>query len=594
MKSTKNFSLSDIQWKKYFDLIKGYFLHSDNKWRAWLLLLGAVSCVMASVGLILAISWISTGLWAALLAYNASLFLISAAEIGCTVLALVGINSLKNYLVGKLSIAWRAWLTQQLTHELSEHHLNIKHIHADKFGDVSSRIQEDVQNMINQTLTLGLEFVRSSLGLVVFTGVLWVIGGALSFTLLGLNIVIPGFLVWVALLTSLLVTGVTYLIGKSLSSVKKESIAAEASLRSKMEPLNTKSEVIAQEHAEIYFRTSMITAQARVQDVSEKKLKIQTRLSAFQDLYSNLTGFIPIFIASPLYFSGALDAGAFSQIGMIFFEVSMSLNWFANSYDNLSSLWSSVSRVLDLKQAFQYTPPHAELRMKIRDKESIRVRDLSLFHPQDTLKNKPLLHLPGKLVLKPGEHVLIQGDSGIGKSTLFRALSGIWKYGTGKISLPKDKRLYFLPQEPLLPEDTLKAVLAFPEPADTYTEPQYQHVLNVVHLVSLIPDLNTSKDWSGTHLSGGEKQRIAFARVLLKKPDWLFLDEATANLSEQGTSGQEEMYRILKKELSETTIVSIAHRDVRTHHDRILFFGRKQDNEHTAIHIQEYAHKIGG
>jgi putative ATP-binding cassette transporter len=188
------------------------------------------------------------------------------------------------------------------------------------------------------------------------------------------------------------------------------------------------------------------------------------------------------------------------------------------------------------------------------------------------------------LKLTPGKHTLIKGPSGLGKSTLFKAISGTWKYGNGDIFVPAGKNLYFLPQKPTLPRDTLKAVLAYPEPVNTYTDEQYINALKAVGgMDDFIPKLQEKRPWA-KELSDGQQQRVSFARALLKKPDWLFLDEATSALDE---ASEEHVYSVIIKELKNTTIVSIAHRKtVEKHHPRIVLFRANKEKE---IEVTEQA-----
>jgi len=194
--------------------------------------------------------------------------------------------------------------------------------------------------------------------------------------------------------------------------------------------------------------------------------------------------------------------------------------------------------------------------------ESLSLQELSI----DLPLGKPLLAATS-LELKRGEDVLVSGPSGAGKSTLFRALAGIWPYWKGRINLPKGARLFFLPQKPYLPIGTLKHAVSYPEEAGRYSDEELKEALNGVGLPQLAPDLARSENWAQV-LSGGEQQRLAFARALLNKPDWLFLDEATSSLPEDA---QQALYRLLKEKLPQTTLVSIGHRaSLAAHHARQL------------------------
>ncbi len=217
--------------------------------------------------------------------------------------------------------------------------------------------------------------------------------------------------------------------------------------------------------------------------------------------------------------------------------------------------------------------------VKEKNKDTLSIKQLHIMQPQASSTQYIMRNLD--LKFKPGEHVLIKGPSGLGKSTLFKAIAGTWKYGEGKINVPQGKNLYFLPQRPTLPHDTLIGVLAYPESVDTYTEEQYIAALKAVGgMDEFIDKLHEKRAWS-KELSGGQQQRISFARALLKKPDWLFLDEATASLDEES---EHRVYSLVK-ELKNTTIVSIAHRQtVEKYHNRVVSF---RVNEAKEIEVQE-------
>ncbi|RUQ93496.1 ABC transporter ATP-binding protein/permease, partial [Legionella septentrionalis] len=558
-------------WSNVFSLFKDYFIHSDEKLRAWALLIGTGVCVVGLVALMAAFSWWSAGFWAVLTAKALTPFLISMGQFSLILGAFVGISVLKNFLIQKLSILWRSWLTKKITSELFEsenNYLELKRF-SPEIDNISQRIQEDVKSFVDLALNLGADLLNSVLTLATFVGTLWIVGGPLAFTLLGLNVVIPGYLVWVALILAVSATLMTHLIGKSLPAANQHVEKAEADLRQELVQLNEEAENIAEEHAENYYKTTINNQIEEIKISANEKLNTDTGLIAFQSFYSQSAGILPNLLAAPLYFSGLIEIGQLMQIGLSFTQVSMSLSWFANTYENLSKIKASIERITELKERFEkeglQTSPK-EIVRKVRDKDSLKVKGLNIAPPREStdyiLRNLSLKFMPG-------EHVLIKGASGLGKSSIFKAIAGTWKYGEGKISIPSGKSLYFLPQKPTIPNDTLKAVLAYPEPVTTYAEEQYSEALMAVgRMEHFISRLDEKRNWS-KELSGGQQQKIAFARVLLKKPDWLFLDEATSSLDEES---EEHVYKMVKA-LKTTTIISIAHRTtVEKHHSKIVFF----------------------
>ena len=567
-------------WRKTFDLIKDYFINSDEKLVAWLLLIGSVLCVIGIVALMTTLAWWFVGFWAVIAAKALTPFLICMGQFAIIISAYAAVYALKNYLIGKLSILWRNWLTHKILNQLFDgenNYLDLKRF-SSEIDNIAQRIQEDVKIFVELTLNLGTEFLRSVFSLGTFVGTLWIVGGALTFAVLGLNIVIPGYLVWAALIVAIVTTITTHFIAKPLVETNKKAEQVEADLRQELSQLNEDAENIAEEHAENYYKTSIKNKILEINGTSQQKVGTQTQLIAFQNFYQQLSGVLPNLVAAPLYFSGAIEFAQMVQIGMAFGQVSWSLNWFADTYESLTSYKTRIERITELQKTFVKegldTNPKLIAR-KERNKDTVNIKHLDIMEAQASSTAHIMRNL--SLKLAPGKHVLIQGPSGLGKSTLFKAISGTWKYGHGKISIPAGKKLYFLPQKPTLPHDTLMAVLAYPDPVETYTEEQYINALKAVGgMNNFIAKLQEKRAWS-KELSGGQQQRISFARALLKKPDWLFLDEATASLDEES---EDHVYRLMIKELKNTTIVSIAHRKtVEKHHSRILLFSSNKEKE---------------
>ncbi|WP_058535639.1 ABC transporter ATP-binding protein/permease [Legionella saoudiensis] len=566
-------------WDTTWSLIKDYFINSDEKLRAWLYLLAIGLCTISLVGLTAAMAWLSAAFWEALTAKVLLPFLLSIGQFALMVGMYVGVHILKDYFMGRLSIYWRTWLTEKLINKLftnENNYLDLKRFPS-QVDNIAQRIQEDVKIFVKLTIELVGDFLKSVLSLGMFAGTLWIVGGSLSVTVLGLPIVIPGYLFWTALGTSIAATLIANSIAKSMAETNHNAEKAEADLRQNITEVQKEAENIAEEHAEQYYRRSLKNKIHEINLRANQKLDIGLKLDAFQHFYSQLAELLPTLIAAPLYFAGLIEIGQLIQVGMAFNQVNSSLSWFVWAYDELAKYKTSIERITELQASLEKDGLNAHPKLIIRNehrKDTIKVKHLNIRHPHATSTAHIMCNL--NLKLKPEEDVLIKGKSGLGKSTFFKTISGTWGYGTGVILLPSRKRLYFLPQTPTLTYDTLKAVLAYPDPVETYCEEQYLMVLNKVGgMQDYIPRLNEKCIWDG-ELSGGQKQRIAFARAILKKPDWIFLDEATSALDEQS---EEHLYRVLK-ELTGATLVSIAHRrTVEKYHSRIVLFSAKENRE---------------
>lgn len=561
---------TSFTWKEVFDLLKDYFINSDEKLVAWLLLIGITLCVIGLVGLMFTFSLWSAGFWAVLTAKALTPFLYCIGQFAGLLAAYVGVFVLKDYLIGKLTLFWRNWLTKKYIKQLfngKTNYLDLKRFSGD-IDNIGQRIEDDVKKTVELTILLASDCLRAVLTLGIFIATLWVVGGALSFVLFGLNIVIPGYLVWIAIIIAIGATLTTHFIGRSLNANNLEAEQANADLRQDLTELTDEAENIAEEHAEHYYQTTIDNKIIEINNISDKRITTKASLTAFQSFYLQLSSFLPNLIAAPLYFSGLIGLDQLSQIAVAFMQVSWASSWFIEAYEGLTDCRTSLTRLIELQRSLDkedVLAPNKAIIRKVRDKESIHIKNLSVIRPEQSSSAYIMRHL--HLKLKHGENTLIQGPSGLGKSTLFKIISGSWGYGEGQVALPSNKRLYFLPQTPTLPNDTLMAVLSYPESVDTYTQEQYTEALHAVGgMDEFIGRLEEKCAWSKM-LSGGQKQRISFARALLKKPDWLFLDEATASLD---ADGEEHVYKVVRG-LKDTTIVSIAHRDtVAKHHSRVV------------------------
>jgi putative ATP-binding cassette transporter len=259
-------------------------------------------------------------------------------------------------------------------------------------------------------------------------------------------------------------------------------------------------------------------------------------------------------VAAPRYFSGEISLGVLSQIAQAFGQVQGSLSWFVDNYGALASWKASTDRLLtfqqgiDLARAESARPERVEVVADSAD--GLRAEGVELRLPN----GQPLL-AEASFAIQSGDQVLLTGPNGSGKSTLFRAIAGIWPFGRGRIHVPGGARMLFLPQRPYLPIGTLRDAVSYPAPAGTFGDEEVRDALCAVGLERFHDRLDDSQNWS-LQMSGGEQQRLSFSRALLHRPDWLFLDEATAALDD---AGERQVYAQLRERLPGTTVVNVAH-----------------------------------
>jgi len=453
------------------------------------------------------------------------------------------------YFQQMLMIEWRSWMTERFLAAWMQGRAYYRLQLLDRGTDnPDQRIADDLNIFVDLTLTLTLGLLSAVVTLVSFLGILWTISGAL--TLFGVSI--PGYMVWVALVYAIAGTWLAHLIGKPLIKIGFDQQRYEANFRFSLVRLRENTEGVALYRGEA---SELQNFRANFRDVITiwwTKMVKQKQLGWFQSFYGQVAIIFPFLVASPRFFSGQMQLGGIFQIASAFGQVQGALSWFLNAYTSFANWKATVDRLVGFTESLERVQQvKTEGARGEGATESLSLQDLSIDLPQGT----PLLAATS-LELRRGEDVLVSGPSGAGKSTLFRALAGIWPYWKGRINLPQGARLLFLPQKPYLPIGTLKHAVSYPEDAARFSEDEIVESLKAVGLPQLAADLERSENWAQV-LSGGEQQRLAFARALLVKPDWLFLDEATASLPEDA---QEALYRLLKEKLPRTTLVSIGHR----------------------------------
>jgi len=566
-----NSSLSEpSDFKKSLRFLFDYFLHSDNKWIAWLLFTGSVLSILTVTGLGFILGWWCLPfIFSAFIAKDLMLLLIGIGAGILIAAGMAGFNYLANFLKNKLYVDWRSWLTKKIINQYLKNktnYLEISRIYKD-LDNPEQRIQEDIDKVVESSLDLSLGFIDNFTNLTIYTVLLGMAGGSLSFVFLGVPFIIPGYLILVALLVSGVTSLIGYFINKSLRKLTNEETKIQSNLRADLQQLKNSSEEIAIEHAEMYYQGRLEKEVDELNIKTTKRLSVQNRTNSFNLFNGIIQVIVPILASVPLYFNNLISLDVFYSSGYYFSIVTRSLNWFINSFEMINKFKTSLNRIIELQKILD----------KNNDGEVLQKINRKIDHNNKNLEVKNLdlkLHGSKELIIKglnlkftPGVHTLIQAPSGTGKSSLFKAIAGTWLSGEGEIIIPNSlESIYFLPQKPSLPDDTLRNVLAYPDANCPFSDDELITALKAVNMESLTKKLDEKVGFK----SLGEQQRIAFARVLLRKPDWVFLDEATASLDE---NKEELVYCSIKEILPKTTIISIAHRStVKRYHDNILFF----------------------
>ncbi len=471
-----------------------------------------------------------------------------------TLLALVFIVTAvyRQYFQQMLLIEWRTWLTERYLAAWLEDRAYYRLQLLERGTDnPDQRIAEDLRIFVDLTLSLSLGLLSAVVTLVSFVTILWLLSGALSVA----GVEIPGYMVWVALVYAIGGSLLTHLIGKPLIMLDFNQQRYEADFRFALVRLRENSEGVALYRGEAGEQANFRARFANVIGNWWGIMLKQKQITWFTSFYQQLAIIFPFVVAAPRYFSGKVPLGELFQVASAFGQVQGALSWFINVYPSFAIWKATVDRLTGFTQALEHARAEAARLDGDRveaEQPSVTLERLALELPQ----GRPLLGATS-LELRPGEAVLVMGPSGAGKSTLFRALAGIWPYWKGRIVRPRGARFLFLPQRTYLPIGPLKQAVCYPGSAAAISDAEVRDALIAVDLRHLAGSLEREENWAQL-LSGGEQQRVAIARALLNRPDWLFMDEATAALPDDA---QAALYRLLKQRLPATTLVSIGHRE---------------------------------
>ena len=543
--------------RRIFALAAPYF-RSEEKWRARTMLVGIVALNLAYVyALVLFNQWYGR-FYDALQNKDAGIFWREVGVFGWLAFANIAIQVLKFYITQLLELRWRAWMTRSyLSRWLADrtfYHLELAR-YAQEEGrtpdNPDQRIQEDMQMFTDSTMTLSMGLLNAVVTLVSFVGILWGLSGNFDFTLGGTTYQIAGAMVWLAVVYCVVGTVITHYIGRPLIGLNFRQQRFEADFRHHLVRVREYSEAIALDHGEKVERGQLDLRFGAVLRNYLQLIKQQKNLVTFTAFFGQAAVIFPFIVAAPRFFSGAIQLGQLMQISSAFGKVQDSLSWFVDNYDRVAVWRATTDRLTSFDDAMRAHAAQNQALDRDSTAPALQTGDLAVALPNGTS-----LLSGATLAVKPGDSVLLQGPSGSGKSTLFRTFAGIWPFARGHVKVPEGA--VFMPQRPYVPDGTLRNALAYPNPAENYSDAELRQALVDALLPDLVNRLDDSDVWS-QKLSGGEQQRLSIARVLLKKPSWLFADEITSALDAEAEG-------VLYKRLSDRVkaaggaMVSIAHR----------------------------------
>ena len=546
--------------KDAWRLARPYFMESDERWSARGLFAVIIALSLVSVGLSVLINFWRGAFYTALgeKDWHSFISLIlfydngkSGLTFGFTLLAFIHVPNVmyQQYLMQLLQIRWRRWMTDRFLNEWmadrAYYKISLTGSHELGTDNPDQRITEDIRDFTETSLSLTLGLISRVVTLFSFLSILWGLSRAIEFW----GVAVPGSLVWIAIVYAVIGTICTHFTGRPLAALVFRQQRVEADFRYSLVRVRENVEGIALYRGEHEERINLMHRFLSVFGNFRAIMVRTLMLNMVTGMYGQAAVIFPFLIVGPGYFACKYPQGVIFQTVEAFSQVESALSWIVDRYQTMANWRAIVERLATFHQAIETARMVDDNLIRTESADNtLRLHDLELSLPNGV---KLLEH--ADLTLHSGHSVEITGRSGTGKSTLFRALSGIWPYARGTIEVPAN--MFFLPQKPYIPIGTLRHVITYPLDATHYDRNTLAQLLRDVGLEHLVDRLDRDDNWPQS-LSGGELQRVALARALLAKPAWIFLDEATASLD---PDSEMEVYQTLTRHLPDATLISIAH-----------------------------------
>jgi putative ATP-binding cassette transporter len=533
----------------------------QGRWVPWLLLGAIILLILVINGINVGISFIARNIDNALVAYKADEFWkIVAIYAFCLVLALL-IRSIQSYLVPKLGLLWRQWLTGKLIRnyltDRAYYVLNPNDETLEEIDNPDQRISQDTDSFTAQSLGFTVGVFEALLTFFSFIIVLWTISGRLALVLLAY---------------SLIGTALIVIAGRKLVYLRNQQLKLEANFRYGLVHIRDNAEAIAFYKGE---QVELDEAERRLGGAIlnfDRLIIWEAMISVIQRSYDYFSRFLPWLVIAPLYFSKTVDFGVFSQAGIAFSQVFFSVSFIVNNIEQLAQFSASISRLEAFQskvnaissEAVQEVDAAPVALASAPALDAIVVKDVDLVPP----RSQRTLIRDLSLTVDHQQRLLVVGPSGCGKTSFLRLLSGLWPAAEGTVQRPPTSELMFIPQKPYMLLGSLREQLCYPQPPERFSDSQLRHALEEVRLPELVsryPDLGVKEDWPRL-LSLGEQQRLAFARLLLNAPRFVVLDEATSALD---VATEKRLYELLVAR--DLAFVSVGHRPTLTaYHNTVL------------------------
>ena len=487
-------------------------------------------------------------------------------------------SQLNSYIQSWIQIRWRRWMTARYVNYWLEGSTHYRmQLTGNETDNPDQRIAEDIGQFISYTWLYSFSFVQNIINLVTYAMMLYDLSLTIPLMLGGKDWSFPGYFLVISVIWAAVETLITHLVGKPLARLQYDQQMYAANYRFALVRVRECSEQIALLRGEDVEHGRLMRIFG---DVVVNQFRLMGR-NLFYGAVQGIMGYVDAmgytFLLGPSYFYyGAISGyGVFQQIATAFLQVVTCLKWFVTNYSTLAIFVAVIDRLYAFNNNYNRTidiVENSKIKIEEGDEDQIVIKHLDVELPTGKLQISA-----NDVTIKHGEKVLIKGRTGAGKTTVFRVLSGIWPFGEGEVVLPKGKKVIVLPQKPYFPIGTLADAITYPEPAGTYSREDMVKALQLVGMADYAARLDEEGHWN-MMCSGGEQQRLAIARALLFKPDYMFFDEATASMDEPS---EMELYTMLNEEMADATIISIGHRSsLAQFHDRTLFAELEPDGHY--------------
>jgi vitamin B12/bleomycin/antimicrobial peptide transport system ATP-binding/permease protein len=554
---------------------RGYW-GGDGDRLAWPLSVALLVLILVNVGFQYGINVWNRAIFDALEKHDASTVYVMTAVFLPLALGSVGLGVAQIYARMAIQRRWRTWLTAAaISRWLANGRYYQLNLVDGDHKNPEYRIAEDLRTATDSPVDFIAGVTSAFLSASTFIVVLWTIGGALTLTIAGSTLTIPGFLVITAVLYSAVASGSIMAIGRRFVQISEDKNQAEAEFRYTLTRVRENGESIALLGGEQEERDGIDRTFANVLRQWARLAGQHMRTTLVSQASSLIAPVVPILLCAPKFLEGSMTLGQVMQAASAFTIVQSAFGWLVDNYPRLAD-WNACARriaslmmSLDALERAEQSDGFGRIKRDETEGEAM----LSLNELSVSLDDGTAVVDETEVVVQPGERLLVAGESGSGKSTLVRAIAGLWPWGSGSVNFHPDRRLFMLPQRPYVPSGTLRRAVAYPGAAEDWTLDEIGDALHKVGLDHLKEKIEEDAPWDQT-LSGGEKQRLAFARLLLHNPDIVVLDEATSALDEKS---QDKMMNMVITELPKATIVSVAHRaELEAFHTRRITLERRK------------------